>query len=672
MSLPRTQERSAVSRPLAVLALLVSSLAVAPFSAQSASPPSTDWTVTTGDLASRRYSPLDQITPENVSRLEVAWRWSSPDNELMAKDERFASPRMQPRSHEVTPIKIAERLYATTGFGQLVAIDGGSGETLWTYDPEAYQYGRPTNLGFVHRGAAFWKDPADSRDPGRLLYAAGDAFLRAVDAFSGEPIGSFGAGGAVDLTQGLRREVPRRSYTVSSPVVVCRDTAIVGASISDGATQPEAPPGDVRGFDVRTGEVRWTFHSVPQPGEVGHDTWEEESWRHTGNTNVWTLMSADPGLGLVYLPFGTPTNDWYGGHRLGDNLFAESLVAVDCETGERRWHFQAVHHGLWDYDLVTSPILADVTVDGRPRKVAAQLSKQGFVYVLDRETGEPIWPIEEREVPQTGIPGERTSPTQPFPTRPPPYERQGIALDDLIDFTPELYEEAKRIAAQYQYGPLFTPPSEKGTINVPGWAGGASWPGGGLDPETGMLYVPSFTHPIVATLRPPDATRSGFRYVGGIQPDLEGPRGLPLLKPPYGRLTAYDLSRGEIAWVTVLGDGPRDHPALRHLDLPPLGLNARSHVLVTKTLLFVISAESLYRPEDDQAENEELAWRFESPKARALDKRTGEILWEMELPAHADGSPMTYLHEGRQLVVFALGGRGAPPELMALALAEEP
>jgi quinoprotein glucose dehydrogenase len=658
-------------RQLAALALSVAALmASASLAAQGPSATSTDWPVTTGDAASRRYSPLDQITPENVSRLAVAWRWSSPDNALMASDPQLASPRMQPRSHEVTPLKIGDRLFVTTGFGQLVALDAATGETLWTYDPEAYRHGRPPNLGFVHRGAAFWRDPANPRDPGRLLYAAGDAFLRAVDAFSGEPIGGFGDGGAVDLTQGLRREVQRRAYAVSSPVMLCRDVAIVGASISDGASQPEAPPGDVRGFDVRTGEVRWTFHSVPQPGEVGHDSWEDGSWSYTGNTNVWTLMSADPELGLVYLPFGTPTNDWYGGHRLGDNLFAESLVAVDCETGERRWHFQAVHHGIWDYDLVTSAILGDVTVDGRPRKIAAQLSKQGFVYVLDRATGEPIWPIEEREVPQTGIPGERTAPTQPFPIKPPPFERQGVALDDLVDFTPELHAEAKRIVSRYQYGPLFTPPSEKGTINLPGWAGGASWPGGALDPESGMLYVPSFTHPVVATLRQPDPTRTTFRYVGSIETEVPGPRGLPLIKPPYSRLTAYDLNRGEIAWVTPLGEGPRRHPALRDLDLPPLGLGARSHVLVTGSLLFVVSDEKLYAPEDREAAaaDPERAWQLEPPALRALDKRTGVVLWEHELPSTADGSPMTYLHAGRQMLVFAMGGGGRPSELVAFAL----
>ncbi|HUP23901.1 MAG TPA: pyrroloquinoline quinone-dependent dehydrogenase [Thermoanaerobaculia bacterium] len=634
-----------------------------------------DWPVVTGDASSRRYSTLDQIDASNVSRLRELWRWSSPDNALFASEASLRSPRMMPRGFQATPLAIDGRLYVTTGLSQLAAIDAATGKTRWVHDPGSWKQGRPTNLGFVHRGAAWW--PGDEKLPPRLIYASGDALLRAVDPLAGEPVGGFGDGGAVDLTVGLRREVPRRSYAVSSPVTICRDVLVVGASISDGATQLESPPGDVRGFDARTGALRWTFHSVPQAGEVGNETWDGGSWEYTGNTNVWTLMSADEELGLVYLPFGTPTNDWYGGHRLGDNLFSESLVAVDCETGERRWHFQAVRHGLWDYDLSTSAILADFTVDGKPVRAAVQLSKQGFAYVLDRATGEPIWPIEDREVPQSGVPGERTSPTQPFPTKPPAFERQGVTLDDLVDFTPELYEQAKRILGRYQYGPLYTPPSLKGTLNVPGWAGGASWPGGAYDPELEMLFVPSFTVPIAVTLREPDASRSAFRYVAGVDTQVFGPRGLPLLKPPYGRLTAYDMRRGEIAWVTPLGDGPRHHPLLRHLDLPPLGLPARSHAIVTKSLLFVTTGTSLYRPtpeaEDGDASatngDEELAWWGESPKLRALDKRTGALLWEHELPANPDGTPMTFLLEdGRQVLVLALGGRGKPYELIAFGL----
>ena len=635
-------------------------------------PSNTDWSVVTGNDASQRYAPLAQIDRDNFGELGIAWRWSSPDNELMTGDGETTGRRMVPRNHEAIPIKVGDRLYVTTGYGQIAAIDIERGTSLWTYDPRAYVHGRPTNLGFTHRGAAYWKDPDLPGEGGRLVWAGGDSFLRAVDTLSGEPIATFGDGGAVDLTLGLRREVSRRVYSVSSPVTLCRDVAIVGSSISDGPRAPEAAPGDVRGFDVRSGEQLWTFHSIPQEGEPGRDTWEDGSWKYSGNTNVWTLMSADPELGLAYLPFGTPTNDWYGGHRLGDNLYAESLVAVDCETGERRWHFQTVHHGLWDYDLPTPAIIGDIEVEGRSIRAAMQLSKQGFLYVFDAGTGEPVWPILEREVPQTGIVGERTSPTQPFPTRPPAFERQGLGPEDLIDFTPELRGEAMAILGRYQYGPIFTPPTERGTFLMPGYGGGASWPGGAFDPETGMLYVPSFTWPVVNTLRKPDPSRSSFDYVGRITSDVRGPRDLPLVQPPYSRVTAYDMNRGAIAWTMPLGYGPRRHPALAGLDLPALGSGARGHVVATRTLLFVTSGRSLaFRGIDREAMAEGAGrddWRIETPALRAFDKATGELVGELELPAHTDGSPITFLHRGRQYLVFALGGRGAPFELIAYRL----
>ena len=633
-------------------------------------PADTDWVVTTGNDASQRYAPLEQIDRDNFGELEVAWRWSSPDNELIASDERFARAR---RRHEAIPIKIGDRLYVTTGLGQIAAVDIDRGESVWTYDPEAYVKGRPATIGFIHRGAAYWPDPDLPNGGGRLLYAAVDAVLRAVDTLNGEPIASFGQGGEVDLTRGLRRAVPQSQYSVSSPVSLCRDVVIVGSSITDGPRTPEAPPGDVRGFDVRSGEQLWTFHSIPQQGEPGRDTWEDGSWKYSGNTNVWPMMSVDEEAGLAYLPFSTPTNDWYGGHRLGDNLYAESLVAVDCETGERRWHFQMVHHGLWDYDLPTSAILGDIEVGGRRIRAAMQLSKQGFLYVFHAGTGEPVWPILEREVPQTGIPGERTSATQPFPTRPPPFERQGITFDDLADFTPEIRAAARKIVGQYQYGPLFTPPTERGTWLMPGYGGGASWPGGAFDPDTGMLYVPSFTWPVVNTLRKPDASRSPFHYVGRIDNDIRGPDDLPLFKPPYSRVTAYDLNRGEIAWVAALGHGPRRHPRLADLDLPPLGSGARGHVVATRTLLFVTSGRSLaFRGIVDEAAKEGAGpddWRVEAAALRAFDKATGELVGEIDLPAHTDGSPITFLHRGRQYLVFALGGRGSMPfELIAYRL----
>ena len=678
--------RATIATPHTVLAALIP-LALAVSTALSGQTGDSDWSVTTGDKASRRYAPLEQIDRGNVERLEIAWRWTSPDTDVAASNPRLQRPSMAVGVNQVTPIKVEDRLYATTGLSLAAAIDPGTGESLWLYNPKSYEQGRPPNVGFVHRGATYWSSEQGGRKQARIFYGSGDAILHAIDADTGEPVEAFGVGGRVDLTEGLRRPVSRRKYAVSSPVVICNDVLVVGSSISDGPVHPEGPPGDVRGFDPRTGEQLWTFHSIPQPGEHGHDTWEGESWKVTGNTNVWTTMSADEELGLVYLPFGTPTNDWFGGHRLGDNLFAESLVAVDCQTGERAWHFQAVHHGLWDYDFPTAAILGDVTVDGRRIRAAFQLSKQGFVYVLDRATGEPVWPIEERPVPQSGMLGERTSATQPFPTRPPPFDRQGMSDSDLIDFTPELLAEARLILQRYHYGPLFTPPSERGTIQVPGWTGGANWPGGAFDPETGMLYVPSYTSPVVLTLKQPDPARSSFDYVGSIQTDLKGPQGLPLIKPPYSRVTAYDMGRGDIVWSVPIGDGPRHHEALRHLDLGPLGDGARGHVLLTRTLLFVTSGANIFAQEgeteltaDGQEEQlaqlDQAAAAGETPppigasKVRALDKETGALLWERILPGNSDGSPITYMHRGRQYLVIPIGGLDQPAEFVAFGLPE--
>ena len=652
--------------------------------------PDTDWPTITGDNAARRYAALDQIDASNFADLEPAWRWRLPDNDLMANDPRFEDPSMKQRTHVTTPIKVGNRLYVVTGYGIAAAIDPATGTTVWQHDPQSYGHGRPTNHGFTHKGPSFWRDPERPDAPGRLIYASTDAILRAVHADEGTAVRSFGNHGGVDLTAGLHRPVERRKYTVSSPATVCRDVAIVGSSISDGPLGPDdGPPGDVRGFDVRTGRQIWTFHTVPREGEHGTDTWEDESWRITGGANVWGLMSADEELGLAYLPTSTPTNDWYGGHRRGDNLYAESLVAVDCETGERRWHFQAIHHGLWDYDFAAPAVLGDIVVDGRTVRAAMLPSKQAFLYVFDRETGEPVWPIEERQVPQTGIPGEQTSPTQPLPTRPPPFDRQGMRLADVIDFTPEVRAEAERILTSHQYGPMYTPPSERGTVAMPGFEGGASWPGGAFDPDTGQLYVPSFTAPTLITLRRPDPNRSSFDFVARVSA-FHGPFDLPISKPPWSRVTAYDMSRGDISWQVPLGEGPRRHPKLAGLDLPLLGSGVRGHALATKTLLIVSSGHSRsFRSQEAKAEREwngqpeevtgGLAWtnpqsaaredwRYTVPALRAFDKATGELVAEVELPAHSDGSPITYLHRGVQYLVVSIGGRGEPFKLIAYRL----
>ena len=379
----------------------------------------------------------------------------------------------------------------------MAAIDAATGRTIWVFDPRAYEHGMPTNNGWLHRGVAYWRDGADER----VIMLTGHAFMIALDARTGRPVEGFGDKGWVDLSQDLGRLVAERwHYGNTSPPVIVRDVVVVGSSVLDFPLHKAMPPGDVRGFDVRTGRKLWTFRAVPGPGEVGHDTWSGDSWKTTGGANVWTLMSADEELGYVYLPFGTPTNDYYGGDRHGDNLFGESLVCVDARTGRRIWHQQIVRHGLWDYDLPAAPNLINVTVDGRRVKAVAQVTKQGFVFVFDRLTGAPLWPIEDRAVPRSSVPGEQSAATQRFPTKPAPVEIQGVREDDLIDVTPELRREALEIVSRYDHGPLYTPPSERGAILMPGIGGGPSWAGAGWDPETGMYYVTTQRAPYVITL----------------------------------------------------------------------------------------------------------------------------------------------------------------------------
>jgi quinoprotein glucose dehydrogenase len=620
-----------------------------------------EWRHYGGDAASTKYSPLDQITGENVGSLRIAWRWTSPDNAI-AQGDVLA----RPGGFQDTPLMIGGVLYTTTSLGIYAALDPATGRTLWQYDPGIWKRGvRPPNMGFTHRGSAYWTDGRARR----LLSGTHDAHLLSLDAETGQPDPLFGTGGQVDVLDGVAYAERTRNYAINSAPVVVRDVVIAGANIQDLPPTREQARGDISGFDVRTGRKLWTFHAIPQRGEFGYETWEDGSAEYSGGTNVWSLITVDEELGYVYLPFGTPTNDYYGGHRLGDNLFAESLVCLDARTGRRVWHFQAVHHGLWDYDFPAAPILVDLTVEGRRIPAVAQVSKQGFVYVFDRRTGEPVWPIEERPVPASTVPGERASRTQPFPTKPPPFDRQSMLDDDVIDFTPALRAQALEVLQAWNRGTLFTPPSERGTVHMPGGLGGADWGGAGVDPETGWLYVPSFTNPVIVQLVKGDPAVSNLQYRRGGTLALPTLDSLPLYKPPYSRVTAYDLNTGTIVWQVPIGDGPRRHPMLASLNLGPLGSALRAAPLVTRTLLFVSQYSGAIR----RGENLAVAGREfsripeEPPTFRAFDKKTGTLVWEFVLPLGPSAAPMTYMYGGKQYIVIA-AGTGAQAELIAFAL----
>ena len=655
-----------------------------------------EWRSYAGNIAGQKYSPLDQIDTDNFSQLTLAWEWESVDLTLSRTTPDGAEWRADldtivesliadtpdlyrdgqspnPSRFQATPLMIGGVLYFNTPLSQGVAVDAETGETLWVFNPKSYEEGTPSMSGpWTQRGVAYW---TDGKEDERIFWGTGNGYIVCVQALTGSPCPDFGpdGNGMVDAMVGIPR-VDREArdylnamlYSINSPPIVVRDRVIHGSHIADVRVTKEAPPGWVRAWNVRTGEHEWDFHTVPNSAdEFGADTWQNQSWRFSGNANVWSMLAGDNDLGHVYLPTGTTTNDYYGADRPGDNLFSESIIAVDVETGQRVWHFQAVHHGLWDYDFPTHPNLVDITVDGRNIRALAQVSKQGFTYVFDRATGDPVWPIEERPVPQeTNLPREVPSLTQPFPTKPPPFEYQGVTIDDLVDFTPEIRALAVEAVRDFTLGPLFTPPlhaddsgGSAGTIQRPAIDGGANWGGAGVDPETGILYVPSHNRFSVLHFYTPDEAVGGTMqftqgaFGGGRQPAM--PQGLPLFKPPYSRMTAIDLNTGEIAWMQPNGDGNRlrNHPMLRDLDLPPLGGDGRGGPLVTKTLL--ISALSAGGSEG-------------GPRLIARNKATGEIVGSVDLPSGAIGTPMTYILDGRQYIGLTIGG----PRLIAFALPE--
>ena len=711
-----------MSRLPRMLLLAVIGLAV-PLSGQSPTvgKPTTangEWPDYSGDLRGSKYSPLDQINASNFNQLQVAWRFKT-DN---------LGPRPEYKL-EGTPVMVKGMLYTTGGTRRsVVSLDGRTGEVNWVHSMREGRRAAVSPRQLSGRGVSYW---TDGKGDERVIYVTTGYRLVALDAKTGALIPSFGNGGVVDLKTGVVKGVADQidletgEIGLHSTAAVVGDIAIVGSSFREGATVSthNNTKGLVRAYDVRTGKQLWRFNTIPAPGEFGNETWENDSWAINGNVGVWTQISVDEELGLAYLPVETPTSDHYGGHRPGNNLFAESLVCVDLKTGKRKWHFQLVHHPLWNLDISSTPLLADINVDGRAIKAVAVPSKQNLLYVFDRVTGTPVWPIEERPVPRGDVPGETYSPTQPIPTRPPAYARNFVNIpDDIIDYTPELRAQGLKQLERYKPGPLFAPPilgnvsGLLGTLNVGNLGGGTNWPGGGYDPETHIVYAPASNAGIGShSLTTPPKGFSDIRYVRGVtgQPFVEvfGPgdccaadspraiaqaaaaakaaaapppspppspaptaaapggnaggltvQGLPMLKPPYGVLAAIHLDRGELLWQVPHGDTPdfvRNHPALKGLDIPKTGQNGAVGLLITKTL--VIMGDPLVTTTS----------RGRGAMLRAYDKATGTQVGAILLPAPQSGSPMTYSIDGRQYIVVAVSGGNYSGEYIALRLPQQ-
>jgi quinoprotein glucose dehydrogenase len=629
--------------------------------------PPVEWPSYAGDPASTRYSPLRDIRPDNVRRLRPTWTWKV--GEQLQRATPQTPPEIIPGAFEATPIMVGDTLYLSTPLNRAVALDASSGRELWSYDPMAYRWGRLADyrVGMVHRGVALWTGAG-----GRRVFLTTRGWLVALDAATGLPIRSFGDTGVVDLTRNLTSPVRRSDISNTSPPLVWGNLVIAGGTVGDAAIYPHPPPGTVQAFDAQTGALVWAWDPMPSPRDAARATWQNGSAELNGHMNVWSPFTIDSARGLLYLPVSAATNDWYGGNRPGDNLYSESLVCLDARTGQRVWHYQLVHHGLWDYDPASPPVLLNINREGRRIDIVAVAGKTGFVYVFDRVTGIPVWPIEERPVPPSDVPGEQAAPTQPFPTRPAPFTPQGITLGDLVDFTPALRRQAVAKVAPYRLGPIFTPPTLAGSVVLPGWVGGAGWGALSADPTTATLFVKATTRPILAKLVPLESVQgspwSGYSADASLgmaavplsievpgrfrllpRPRRERVR-VPIVKPPYGTLTAIDLNTGEHRWQITLGDTPRVRylPMLRHLSLPPLGVDGPPGGVVTASGLIFIAGggRTLY----------------------AIDVANGGIRWQHPLKYSGSSNPMTYrTRDGRQYVVIATGA-GNFAELRAFAL----
>jgi quinoprotein glucose dehydrogenase len=626
------------------------------------------WPTYCGDLASRRYSPLSQVDATNFGKLEIAWR--------------FKTENLGPRPEfqfQTTPLMVNGTLYFTAGTRRAaVAVDAATGEMKWMHSINEGDRGAAAPRQLSGRGLSYWTDGKEER----VLYVTPGYQMVALDAKTGSRVPGFGKNGIVDLKLEMDQDMDlvKGEVGLHSAPIIAKNTIVIGAAHMEGGAPKSKTnqKGFVRGYDVRTGKRLWIFHTIPEKGEFGNDTWEKDSWTYSGNTGVWAQMTIDEESNTVYMPVELPTGDYYGGHRPGNTLFGESLVAVDLTTGKRKWHYQFVHHGIWDHDLPCAPILADITVNGKLIKAVAQASKQGWVYVLDRATGQPVWPFEERAVEKGEVPGEQYSATQPFVTKPPPFERQGVSVDDLIDFTPELRAEAVKLVQRFKIGPLFTPPvvsrweGPLATLMLPNVTGGANWQGGSLDPDTNIFYIFSNTSVSALGLTQGDGVKSDMLYVRGFASDPNDKsgrpsfpntnvQGLPLIKPPYGRITALDLNKGDLAWQIAHGDTPdniKNHAALKGLTIPRTGRQGRIGVLTTKSL--VIAGEG------------GMATTAKGPGAmlRAYNKATGEEVGAVYMPAPQTGSPMTYLHNGQQYITVSVSAPGFPGELIAYRLAK--
>jgi quinoprotein glucose dehydrogenase len=651
-------------RPLAVTSVIAGllmgaasmyALAQAPTGSQKPAATSlVAWPYVAADTDGTRYSPAADINRDNVGRLQVAWEWKV--------NERPQPNGATPNVFASTPIMIDNVVYISTMYTRVVALDADTGAELWAYDPEAYQWGQNAQAtGFTHRGITPWWD-GDKL----YLFLASRHRLIKLDAKTGREVEAFGNGGEVDLSGGLRWEgkFDKLHLSNQSPVAIYKNLVIVGFGLTDRIMHRFDPPGFARAYDAKTGKPVWTFYTVPEGGEAGAETWTGDSWAFTGHANVWAAMTVDVERGLIYVPTSTPSNDYYGGRRIGANLFAETLVCLDANTGKRKWHFQVTHHGLWDYDIASASNLVTINVDGRRIDAVAQVTKNGFTFVFDRVTGRPVWPIVERPVPtDTNVPGEQPYPTQPFPTKPPPFAELGVSLDDAFDLTPELKALAQAEMKKYRIGPIYTPPSLEGTLIRPYVNGGANWGGAAFDPETGLLYVKSsdtLSMIKIARLDRQTSTNpfakisdSEWVQVGGSTTFMDG---LPLSKPPYSHLTAIDLNKGEIRWRVPFGRGSnllRTHPALKGVAVPErLGIPGTPGAIVTKGgLVFIGGGDNSF-------------WAF--------DKASGKEVWEGQLPRRTSGTPMSYRSRaGRQFVLIATGG-GSDATLVAYALPATP